>query len=142
MLGHEEHMERFSALATESGQDVGGRELLRDNMSMIVSDALRCYSPFVEGEHVHPDEWYVVGVMMYALDETSHKKLPVDLISLGTFVKRVCELGPGATLERILNVADLFSVGLFRHGGDDAVRIAEVLHDYILVAFGDSHEDR
>ena len=126
----------LSELATGCGAPTDARSLLDDNLPMVISDVLQAYSPFAEGARDHPDEWYVVGVMMYALGETSRKRLPVDLVSLGTLVKRVRERGGEVTRADILAIADLFSLELFKRDNGDKERIADVLHDYIAVVYG------
>ena len=147
MLSHEEHIARLSDLVSSQEEGSDACSLFDDNLSMVVADVLQSYSPFREADHEFPVQWYVVGVMMYALGETSRKPLPVNLVSLGTLVKRVRERmrerGGDVSRDEILAIANLFSLGLFKHCDADKGRIADVLRDYIsAVLEGTSHGDR
>ena len=140
LLDHEKHIEMIAELVAADSAQADGRALFDDNLSMVVSDVLRLYTPFREAVHAHPEEWYVVGVMTYALGETSRKPLPVNLISLGTLVKRVRERmrerGGAVPMEPLLAITDLFSLELFKEDNGNKERIAEVPHDYMQVLLG------
>ena len=147
MLTHAEHLEMMLEVVASRGTDEDACSLFDDNLSMVVDDVLKAYSPFNMREKNHPDQWYVVGVMMYALGETSRKMLPADLISLGTLVKRVRErmreCGGNVSRADILAIADLFSFELFKQGGSDEVRVVNVINDYVVAVLGGiSHDNR
>ena len=142
---HEEHIAEFSRFAADCPTRAQRLALFDDNLLAIAGDVLHAYPPYASRAGEHPDEWYAVGVMMYALGETSRKRLPVDFILLGSLLNRVRERMHEAsgdlTHADILSIMGLFALELFPDENGDESRIADVLCDYVAVVRGGTHDE-